>query len=278
MSDRIQINSLERAASGDINNLQSMATRIVAELAKYTQARKIEGPLAFDLPRSFTGGLNLFSDGGNNALLSAGVLAQLSPTWPAAPGPLDSDLRLGFLDGPLPVTLPVPGGPTIVSLEGQVVDVVTVQLTRDIFDVPTQTFIPTLVDKQIERQIQTQFVLGDAINAPAPSGDPWVLLYTLVVQGGVAAPLAAFFITDMRPEVNNGEQSNAVGSFLGDGQIIRGSHPFFWGGLMLVDSGEAPQTPEEEPRAEEPVLKVAPAAKAEMQNLGNPEKPGPEAE
>lgn len=62
-----------------------------------------------------------------------------------------------------------------------------------------------------------------------------------------------------------------------DVEVVGGSHPFFWGGLMLVDSGEAPQSPEEEPKAEEPVLKAAAAAEVEMQNLGNPEKPGADA-
>jgi CHAT domain-containing protein len=62
-----------------------------------------------------------------------------------------------------------------------------------------------------------------------------------------------------------------------DVEAIRGSHPFFWGGLMLVDSGEAPQSLEKEPKAEEPVLKVTAAAEAKMQNLGNPEKPEPDA-
>ena len=62
-----------------------------------------------------------------------------------------------------------------------------------------------------------------------------------------------------------------------DVEIIRGSHPFFWSGLMLVDSGEAPQATKEEPMAEKPVPKVPNAGQAEMQNLGNPEKPRPEA-
>lgn len=60
-----------------------------------------------------------------------------------------------------------------------------------------------------------------------------------------------------------------------DVEVIRGSHPFFWGGLMLVDSGEAPQSSEKEPKAEEPVLRTTAAAKAKVQNLGNPEKPEP---
>ena len=68
MSDRVQINALERAASTDINDLQSMATRIVADLYGFDQSTKLEGPLAPDIPRSFTGGLNFIGDGGNNAL------------------------------------------------------------------------------------------------------------------------------------------------------------------------------------------------------------------
>ena len=63
-----------------------------------------------------------------------------------------------------------------------------------------------------------------------------------------------------------------------DVEIIRGSHPFFWGGMMLVDSGEVPQAAEEKPEGQAPDVKAADAAKAEMQNLGNPEKPKPEAE
>ena len=63
-----------------------------------------------------------------------------------------------------------------------------------------------------------------------------------------------------------------------DVEFIRGSHPFFWGGLMLVDSGEAPRTPEENPKPEQPVRKAKAPAKAEMKNLGKPGRPGAGAE
>jgi hypothetical protein len=61
-------------------------------------------------------------------------------------------------------------------------------------------------------------------------------------------------------------------------EVVRGSHPFFWGGLMLVDSGDAPQTPQEGPKVEQPALKAPAAPKAKMQNLGNPEKPEAETQ
>ncbi len=61
-------------------------------------------------------------------------------------------------------------------------------------------------------------------------------------------------------------------------EVIRGNHPFFWAGMMLVDSGDTPQTAEDEPKAEEPAVKVPDAPKAEMQKLGNPDKPEAKAE
>ena len=237
MSDRVQINALERSSSGDINDLESMATRVVAELQKFTQASKFEGPLAIDIPRSFTGGLTLISDGGNNALLTPGFLAQLSLTQPAPPGPLDSDLRLGFNKANLPVTLPLPPGVEIDMLEARVIDVVTVSAVRDVFDVPTQTFIPTLLDKQIERQVETQFISGTATNSPQPTGNPWVVMYTLVLAGPTPAPLNLLFLSDLRPQVNDGEQSNAVGAFFGDGELIRGN-------LATFNNDDEPRTDE----------------------------------
>lgn len=201
--DRIQINALERALSEDINDLQSMQARVLNDfLSSLSSVRSISNSGGSDdtQPQSFTMGLDIRTNT-TSMFIGPGVLSQLSATWPAAPGPLESSQRLGIQRGT--VTVPLPGTPSVVALlEAQVVDVTTVSSTRDVFDVPTQTFIPTLLVKQNERQIQYQIVT-DA-NVPAFSGNPWVPLYAFETDiSGEVTVLPGIIFLDCRNDLKD---------------------------------------------------------------------------
>lgn len=207
-SDRLQINTLERAVSGDINDLQSMATRMLATWFRNFGAERqlpLTGVGNLDTnPRNFSSGLDTFpSGGGASVTVNRGVLSQFSATQPAPPGALDDDMRIGFNRGPITVVHPGTAS-TVFLLEVQVVDVVTVQQARDVFDVPSQTFLPVLLDKQVERQIATQFVAGAGLVLPAFSGNPWVpIRYFELDAGGLWDPATASIDIDVRPDIRD---------------------------------------------------------------------------
>lgn len=207
MSDQEVFNTLERAISGDINDLQALATRQMADQLQFLLATRFQsqtGGADDTVPKSATGGLSIRSVGGGTQIeLQAGFLAQFSTTWPAVAGALESNMRLGYNRSALTLTLP--GTPNQeVLLEAQVVDVVTLNTTRDVFDIPTQTFIPTAIDKRIERQIQTQFVEAPSPLIPAYSGNPWVPLYSFRTDGsGETDLVTSAFLHDFRPDMQD---------------------------------------------------------------------------
>ena len=198
--DRIQINALERAASEDINDLQSMQARTLNDyFGSIGAVQTISNSGApFDtLPQSWTLALDIRGTG-STVTVGPGTLSQLSLTHPATPGALESTQRLGINRADVEVVLP--GTPNVLSLlEAQVVDVVTVSTTRDVFDVPTQTFIPTVVTKQVERRIQFQVVDGTATVIPAFTGNPWVPMYVFETNGsGQVNSLPTTLFLDLR--------------------------------------------------------------------------------
>ncbi len=207
MSDREVFNTLERAISGDINDLQALATRQMADQLQFLLATRFlsqTGGSDDTTPKSATGGLSIRSVGGGTQIeLQIGFLAQFSTTWPAVAGALESNMRLGYNRSALTLTLP--GTPSqAVLLEARVVDVVTLNTFRDVFDVPTQTFISAAIDKRIERQIQTQFVEAASPLLPGFSGDPWVPLYAFLTDGsGETDLVTAALLHDFRPDMQD---------------------------------------------------------------------------
>ncbi len=218
MSDAIVINSLERALSEDINDLQAMSTRQLADQIKFLFAKRftlLSGGSDDTLPRSVTGGLSIRSSGGGTSIdLMPGFLGQFNATWPAVPGRLESDLRLGFNRAAL--TTALPGTPDqVVLLEARVVDVVTINVVRDVFDVPTQTFVPTALDKRTERQIEVQFVESAIPQLPAFSGGTWVPLWVFDTDGAGQTDLASVganydFRPDMQDILGGGDQQRGT--------------------------------------------------------------------
>lgn len=219
MSDREVFNSLERALSGDINDLQSLATRQLADVVQFLMAKRntlLTGGAVDTQPRSATGGLSIRSVGGGTQIeLQVGFLGQFSTTWPAVPGALESAMRLGYNRSALTVNLPGTPNQTVL-LEARVVDVVTLNTVRDVFDVPTQTFNPAAIDKRVERQIQTQFVEAATPLLPGFSGNPWVPLWIFDTDGsGETDLVSSGTIYDFRPDMQD---------ILGGGDQVRGTY------------------------------------------------------
>lgn len=192
-ADNVQFNTLERALSGDVNDLQSMAARELSEILREMVVRRsfTLGNVPGESPRSvILGGLEV-SPSGSDIAVAVGSLAQQNSTLLPVPGSLDSSYRLAINRAIETLTGPVPGVETFFLIEAQMVNVVTSSQVRDIFNPATNLFTPTPVDKLVERQVDFQFVTGAAGEAPVPSGDPWVPIAIVRRPGGGGAVLGS---------------------------------------------------------------------------------------
>lgn len=194
-NDNLLMNNLERALSTDINDLQSIEARVLAELFRYTFRARALGLPFVESNRNIAMGLAV-SASGSDVSVSQGVLLQQSATLAPIPGALDSSYRLARLDTPTVVTGPVPGVNTWYLLEAQMVQAVVTSAVRDIYNPGTQTFAPALVPKIVAQTIQFQLVAGALGQLPLPSGGDWVPVAGVLWPAGGGAPLR---IVDMRP-------------------------------------------------------------------------------
>lgn len=201
-NDNLLMNTLERATSGDINDLQSLQARVLAELFRQTFSRRTLGQAFSDATRSICMGLGVTASG-SDVVVGLGVLAQQSATLPPVPGVLDSTYRLARLDTATTITGPTPGANTWYLVEAQMVPLVTSTQVRDVYNPTTQVFVPTLVTKITVQSIAFQIVAGVGANLPAPSGGNWVPLAGVEWPAGGGAPLN---IVDLRqlPDVVEG--------------------------------------------------------------------------
>lgn len=200
-ADNEVFNTLERAVSGDLDDLQSIQARFLSELLRYWNAEKVVAEV--DFPTNFVlGGLEVQPSGANVAL-TPGALGQLSAVLPPVPGPLDSPFRLAWLDTSATVVMPAPGVETFYLVEGQMTEVVSSTQLRDIWTPPAGPFAPALVTKQTRRTIATQVVAGALGQAPAPSGGDWVPL-AIVRRPAGGGPVVATDILDVRPLAEGG--------------------------------------------------------------------------
>lgn len=207
-ADNVQFNTLERALSGDMNDLESMAARELSDLLREMFGTRTFALAAtpIDAPRSVVlGGLEV-SPSGADIVVASGALAQEAPALAPVPGALDSSYRLAINRVPEVITGPVPGIETFFLLEAQMVNVVTSSEVRDVFDPALNLFVPTPVDKLLERQIDFQLVTGAAGNAPVPTGTPWVPI-AIVRRPGGGGPVLASDLIDVRPVWDSTESS-----------------------------------------------------------------------
>lgn len=203
-NDSLLFNSLERALSSDLNDTESIAARYLAELLRYTQSSKIVGDDTESIANVVPGGLAV-TPSGSDVQVGTGVLLQDSASLAPAPGTYDSTYRMARNSAPLVVVMPAPGVETYYLVEAQMVEVTTLSTIRDVFNVGTQTFVPTLVAKVRERRIATQVIAGTPPQAPAPSGGNWVPLAVVRRPGGGGAVVSSD-IFDVRRRAEYGRE------------------------------------------------------------------------
>jgi hypothetical protein len=205
--DNVVINNLERASSTDIDNLQSIAGRFVAEtLANWLLNR--QGTASTSMPtetrRSVVlGGLEA-TPLSANVSISPGILVQDSATLAPTPGALDSDYRWGRLDAVATVTMPSPVSNTWYLVEGQVDQTTTLTALVDIYNPATETFVPTSLPKRKENSVVFQVTTGTSTDAPTPTGGNWVPLAVVFRPAGGGA-VTADHIYDVRPTIEHNE-------------------------------------------------------------------------
>lgn len=204
-NDSEVFNNLERALSGDLDDAQSLAARVLANLCGfYGQSGRVLG-VASDVVRNVVVGGLTVSPSGVNVQVAPGVLGQNSAILAPAPGPLDSTYRFARNDVGTVVNMPALGVLTYYLLEAQMVEQITVSTPRDIYNPVTQTFTPAVVTKQVAHRIQFQLTPGAGTNAPAPTGGDWVPIAIIRRPAGGPAVLATDII-DVRPVAEWGRE------------------------------------------------------------------------
>lgn len=222
--DSVIFNTRQRALSGDVNDLQSIQTRELADVIAMRTASAVITDATPNLTQRrnvVLGGLNVIA-AGTDVVVSEGVIAQYSTTIVPTPGPYDSGERIAFQRGSANVPVPNPGSDTTYLLEAQMADVVTLTQTRDIFDPGTQTFIPTSVPVRTERQVTYRFRAGTATDAPAVDSE-WVPL-AIVFRPSGAPPASNAEIWDCRPLANGNDglrMSALPANELGGARVLR---------------------------------------------------------
>jgi len=188
ITGNIILNTLERVASADINDLQALAAGqlLAAELPAASQSSSVNGTAD---TRNTVGGFDLAFPAAVDTLeIAAGSVAEYAPTLPPAAGTYDSDYRVAsFAAQTLP--LPIPAGPTWYVLEARWVRDPVVFQVRDIKNPGTGLFVPTVVPKIALNSIEFQFVpgiLAGPIPATSAPSTGWIPLYAIFRAGGSA--------------------------------------------------------------------------------------------
>lgn len=208
---RLIINTRERASSGDVNRLQTL---LRADLSKAMRALYLDKRIgAFDYPgltvRQETdqtplqgmvlGGLMVRIDNPGYLTVDPGTLI----TFSGESGPDESQAQVCNSDGLTDVaalTFTANGGgqPRIDIVECRVVDALIESGSRDVWDVPTQTFVPTSVPKVRRKLLEFRLRLGVAGGGLPSMQSGWLPLAVACVQPG-AASFAQTDFWDVRP-------------------------------------------------------------------------------
>lgn len=205
-NDRTIINTDERFASGDANQLQDLAARQVSEALGRLGA-PFDGGTAQGCP-----GVSLRpSNSGGSLAINAGVLVQQRPGGVGAPGTNDSETLLGIYDGGT-ITLPTPGVDTWYLIEAQVVENTDPNIGVDIFDSGTQTFVNTPSPKRTRFQVNLQLQAGTATDLPGSVTANWEPIGGLFRPGGGGA-LTDDDVIDLRERVPAERTRTALGRF-----------------------------------------------------------------
>lgn len=198
-TDNLKVTVRERPLSDDINDLQSMLGRALCDALQgmhYSELVSGNNPMQTTAPEGvILGGLSV-SAAGLNVAVSPGALLQNNGALLPVPGTYDSNVRLAFLRTVTQIVAPVPGVDTYYALEGRMTEVVVTTPSRDVLDPVTGSFVPTVVDKHIERRIELRFNAGSTTAPPSPTTG-WVPL-AVVFRGAGAGVVASTDIQDAR--------------------------------------------------------------------------------
>jgi len=216
--NRVQINQLERAVSGDINLIQQKLARAMQQrFARmmsdvYTDGnaalsfeqrgvatiQTVQSPLNSDV----YGGLMMRISGATALIVDPGVLGTVTSL--GSGDAEDSDYI--YVDDPGvaagSLTFVVNGGPgvRIDVIECEVVEVTLLNEPRDIFDVPTQTFVPTAVIKASAARLSYRIRQGSAGTGYPGHASGWLPL-AIAIHPAATASFADVDFFDVRPLV-----------------------------------------------------------------------------
>jgi hypothetical protein len=231
IQDTVQITTLERAVSTDVNNMQALINRQLAEVVR-TSARALvvdEGNIAptVTVRPHLASGLNVNQTGGTSIIVNPGILMQqVSPSPPDVPAPdtLDSSYRFGMLMAAEDVGDPWDATNAYWLLEARVERETTLSEIRDIYNPATSTFAPSAaaLDKRYESQPEFQWTKGTAAALPATTAGyaPIAGLWR-PVGGGAITDIDVFQLIGQIDGLSNlysvvGENSRDSYRFFGD--------------------------------------------------------------
>ena len=180
MGDRIIYTQRERALSRDLVDLQALQNRANAMLASgVSSPEKLSGITARPPNAWWVAGLS-FAYVSGGIRVNGGMVGVLQPTYPSTPGPLDSPYRIGAMYDYQDIPLGPVGANTWYIIEARVGDALTLQEPRDVYDPATGTFVPTLVEKRREYQLELRARSNPGNPNNIPTLDPdWVPLWAV---------------------------------------------------------------------------------------------------
>lgn len=196
--DKVIINPLERATSNDINDLQALQARSLADVLRWLGAERAYpsdaqtgGVGVTYSPETWVLGLEVVTIG-NNYTVQRGVLGSAVPNNITL-GALDSRTALGHVRDPISRSIPT-ANPTRTNgewylISARIAEVVTLNTLVEIFDIPTQTFIPVAKDKRVEFEVEFTETAGPAVPGQVTAGG-FPALYAASENNGWT-PLAA---------------------------------------------------------------------------------------
>lgn len=202
-ADNEVYNTRERALSTDLNDSQALSHRWLADMFRNmfeSREMPITGPPTGAVRNVVVGGLEVVPNG-SDVDVQPGALWQDSAALAPVPGTFDSTYRIGISRATTNVVMPSPGADSYVLIEAQMVRVVSVTDTRDIFDPGIPGFVPTLVDKVAERRLAFQ-ITTQAASVPTPTGGDWVAIAVVFRPAGGGA-VGSNDIIDMRALAND---------------------------------------------------------------------------
>jgi hypothetical protein len=208
-------NNLERVVADDINERQTLASRMRGELARAMTRRFTVGHPPTELGAyGIASGLKITTSG-TDCFVGAGMLCQWGagtslPDVPAI-GTLDSSMRVGLNMNATTLAIPASGSNVWYLVQARVIQSVTLSESRDIYNPSTPGFAPATVDKRKESTVQAVLKAGTATDVPAPdSGYVRIGAFLMVTGGGSVNDYDTFQLVTQVQDLANTESNSHV--------------------------------------------------------------------